>query len=149
VCGKNIFKVKDRFTLEGHNFDIMQYNWIFKSLLEHSKMSYKLSWDIITNYMLTMAPLSFNTLNVHPCHVDLSQGWIKHFDSCILTLNFFKISKWRNFSAILVFEKFKVHTHFLPLKEVYPSNEIPLPYLSTQINNFVYLHPNQIENFEC
>jgi len=115
VCGKNIFKVKDPFTLEGHNFDIMQYNWIFKSTQRWVTSSLTKCWlwhhCLLIHYMFT-----------HNMLISIeyeSNILILAFWHWIWSLNYFLTPKWVKFSSILVFWKNLSTYPLLTLKKGY------------------------------
>jgi hypothetical protein len=56
--------MKNLLTLKEHNLHITLQNEWFKSLWEHSEMSYKSFLDSITNQVLTMKPISSDIPNV-------------------------------------------------------------------------------------
>jgi hypothetical protein len=80
---------------------------MFQKFITMPKYELQNIFKLISNWMLIMMSLSFNTLNATCKHTYLSQGWVKHFDSYILTLDL---------AFEIVVLKFPECEHFLHFK---------------------------------
>jgi len=109
----------------------------FKSLLKCSKMSYNLFSDSIINQASTMTPfyiILMHQVLIH-MHVYPSKEWIKHFDSCILTLYLASKFSFKFWNVDLFLH---IYTHFY-LKKGYMIRGTQI----VPIYHFLilYLHP--------
>ncbi len=73
MCGKDIFQMEGPPNLEPKIDPLLNKIRLFKNILEHPKISYKLFLKFIINCQSTITPFSFDTLSVHK-HVSPIQG---------------------------------------------------------------------------
>jgi hypothetical protein len=64
TCGKDVFQMEEHPILEPKIYPLLKKIRLFKSLLEHPKINYKLFQKPIFNWLSTITPFSFDTLSV-------------------------------------------------------------------------------------